>query len=112
MQNEKVTSGKKPSYSERRISQVRELKTLIWALDLDEGIRFIADFLNYKDGAFVFITKCDDKFCVSIKERVFDKSLNEFVPGAKEQWKYFETAESAWNYVNKLLRMPLEAYYY
>ncbi len=114
------TSGEKPSeaaedrigYSERRISSIKELKTLVWGLDLDEGIRFVADLPGHKDGAFVFLTRCDDKFCVSIKERRYDEGLKEYVPAGKEQWKYFETAESLWNYATKLLKLPLEAYYY
>jgi hypothetical protein len=103
----------KPSgYSERKITQLRELKTIIWGLDLDEGIRFIVDLPGYKDGAFLFLTKGDDKYCVSLKERVLDEKGGQFVPGGKEQWKYFETAETAWAYVSKFLKTPIEAYYY
>jgi len=111
LSNEKKVASK-PGYSERKITQLREFKNLVWGLELDEGIRWIADYPNYKDGAFLFLTKCDDKYCVSIKERVFDKAMNDFVPGGKEQWKYFETAESAWNYISKTLRTPIEAFYY
>lgn len=100
------------SYHERRITQLRELKTLLWGLDLDEGIRFVADVPGYEKGAFFFLTKCDDRFCLNIKERVLDPSSNELVPGGKEQWKYFETAEAAWNYTSKFLKSPVEAYYY
>jgi hypothetical protein len=99
-------------YSERKITQIRELKTLLWGLDMDEGLRFTAEMPGYENGAFVFVTKCDDRLCVNIKERIKDPSTNEFVPGGKEQWKYFETPEAAWNYVTKLLKPPFEAYYY
>lgn len=99
------------SYSERKITQVRELKTLLWGMELDEGIRFMADYPGYEKGAFVFVTKCDDKYCISIKDKVSDES-GELVPGGKEQWKYFETAEAAWNFISKLLKHPFEAYYY
>jgi hypothetical protein len=99
-------------YSERKITQIRELKNLLWGLDLDEGIRFMAELPGYGKGAFVFITKCDDKFCVNIKERIQDEATKELVPGGKEQWKYFETAEAAWNFVSKLLKPPFEAFYY
>jgi hypothetical protein len=113
-----LNEGKSPSssgdsgYSERKITQLRELKTLFWSLDLDEGIRFVADVPGYEKGAFVFLTKCDDRFCINIKERVLDTASNRFVPGSKEQWKYFETAEAAWNYASKYLKSPIEAYYY
>ena len=103
---------KSMGYNERRITQLRELKTIVWGLDLDEGIRFVVDMQGFKDGAFLFLTKSDDKYCVSIKERVYDERDQQFVPGDKDQWKYFETAETAWAYVSKLLKTPLEAYYY
>jgi hypothetical protein len=105
-------SPKIAGYSERKITQVRELKTLLWGLELDEGIRFVAEIPNYENGAFVFVTKCDDKFCVNIKEKVMDEATKEFVPGGKEQWKYFETAEAAWIYISKFLKPPFEAFYY
>lgn len=101
-----------PDYTERKITQLRELKTLFWSLDLDEGIRFVADVAGYEKGAFFFLNKSDDKFCVNIKERVLEPETNQLVPGHKEQWKYFETAESAWNFVSKYLKPPIEAYYY
>ncbi len=99
-------------YDERKITQLRELKTIIWGLDLDEGIRFVAELPGYKEGAFVFLTKCDDQYCLSIKEKVMDDTTKRFVPGGREQWKYFETAESAWAYVSRFLKPPFEAYYY
>ncbi|MHB1908963.1 MAG: hypothetical protein ACYCQJ_08860 [Nitrososphaerales archaeon] len=88
------------------------MKTLLWGIDLDEGIRFVAEVPGYKDKAFVFITRCEDKICITIRERIFDPALGEFVPGGKEQWKYFEVPEAAWQYVTKLLKTPFEAYYY
>jgi hypothetical protein len=105
-------SGEEESYRERKITQTRELKTLLWGLDLDEGIRFMADYPTYERGAFVFVTKCDDKYCINVKDKLKDESTGEFVPGGKEQWKYFETAEAAWNFISKLLKHPFEAYYY
>lgn len=113
MSEDKSPSASEDSgYSERKITQLRELKTLFWSLDLDEGIRFVADVPGYEKGAFVFLTKCDDRFCINTKERVLDPATNQFVPGTKEQWKYFETAEAAWNYASKYLKPPIEAYYY
>ena len=99
-------------YNERKITQVKELKTLLWGLDLDEGIRFVANVPGYEHGAFFFVTKCDDRLCVSIKERVFDKDANDYIPGSKEQWKYFEKAEAAWLFISKYLKPPFEAFYY
>jgi|SRR5579875_2043046 len=101
-----------PVYSERKITQIKELKTLLWGMDLDEGIRFVADVPGYTDGAFVFVTKCEDKLCVIFKDRIKDKKLDAYVPGEKEQWKYFETAETAWQFISKFLKPPIEAYYY
>jgi hypothetical protein len=100
------------SYGERKITQMKELKLLFWGLDLDEGIRLVAEIPGYENGAFVFATRCNDKICVSIKERVFDKDLNDYVPGGREQWKYFEKADAAWLFFSKFLKQPLEAYYY
>jgi hypothetical protein len=102
----------KRGYEERKITQLKELKAIIWGLDLDEGVRFVADIPGYPEGAFVFITKCEDRICISMKERILDKSSNQYLPGAKEQWKYFETPEAAWQYTMKLLKQPFEAYYY
>ena len=109
---ESSKKAEKLGYSERKITQLRELKTIIWGLDLDEGIRFSIDYPGYKDGAFLFLTKCDDKYCASIREKVLDPSNNQYYPGGKEQWKYFETAESAWGFVGKFLKNPIEAFYY
>ena len=102
----------KPSYSERKITQIKELKTLLWGLELDEGIRFEAQVAGYEKGAYFFVTKRDDRICISIKEKVFDSSVNGYVPGPKEQWKYFETAEAAWQFISKYLKPPFEAFYY
>jgi hypothetical protein len=90
---EKPDNVDESGYHERKITQLRELKTLLWGLDLDEGIRFVAEIPGYEKGAFVFLS-------------------NELVPGGKEQWKYFETAEAAWTYASKFLKTPIEAYYY
>jgi hypothetical protein len=112
-QNEpKQSRRSKHGYGERKVTKLNELKSLVWALDLDEGIRFVAKVHGYPGKSFVFITKCDDKVCVTIKERILDKSLNEYVPGGKEEWKYFETPESAWEYITTFLPAPVEAYYY
>jgi hypothetical protein len=111
-QQQQEDAGGKESYAERKITQIRELKTLLWGLDLDEGIRFTAEVPGFEKGAFVFVTKCDDKYCINVKEKIRDEASGESVPGGKEQWKYFETAEAAWNYVSKLLKHPFEVYYY
>ncbi len=112
MPRDKAEFSGTESYSERKITQIRELKTLLWGLDLDEGIRFVADVPGFEKSAFVFVTKCDDKYCISVKEQTLDETTGEKVPGGKEQWKYFETAEAAWNYISKLLKHPFEVFYY
>lgn len=113
--SQKASRPRRPkgsSYSERKITQLGELKNIVMGLDLDEGIRFVVDVPGYEGKAFVFATKGDDKICIVTKERVFDKNINQYVPGGKEQWKYFETPDEAWDYVSKLLKPPIEAYYY
>jgi hypothetical protein len=85
---------------------------LLWGLDLDEGLRFVGKVEGYANGAFFFVTKCEDRFCVAIKDRVFDKEANDFVPGEKERWKYFETPEAAWQYISKYLTPKFEVFYY
>jgi len=112
MARDKPESSRAESYSERKITQIRELKNLLWGLDLDEGIRFVAEVPGFEKSAFVFVTKCDDKYCISVKEQIRDETSSELIPGGKEQWKYFETAEAAWNYMSKLLKHPFEAFYY
>jgi hypothetical protein len=107
-----ATAKRKGRYSERLITNIRELKTLVLGLDLDEGIRFVADIEGYEKGAFVFLTKCGEELCVSIKERVLDKSSRAYVPGAREEWKYFKTPEEAWAFIVKLVKEPIRAYYY
>jgi hypothetical protein len=112
-QNEsKQTKHTKHGYGERKVTTLDELKTLLWGLDLDEGIRFTAEVPGRTGKSFVFVTKCYEKICVSTKERIFDKGLNKFVPGGKEEWKYFENAEEAWMFITGLLKAPIEAYYY
>ncbi|MDG6905377.1 MAG: hypothetical protein JRN20_06300 [Nitrososphaerota archaeon] len=112
MPRDKPETSDDSGYHERKITQIRELKTLLWGLDLDEGIRFAVDVSGYEKGAFFFLTKCDDRYCLNIKERILDPASGELVPGVREQWKYFETAEAAWAYTSKFLKSPLEAYYY
>ncbi len=109
---EKRKSGRVKRYSEKKIEHIKELKTLLWGLDLDEGIRLVAQYPTYENGAFIFLTKSDSQYCVNIKNRVVDDKSGVFVPGEKEQWKYFETAEDAWSFISKYLKTPLEAYYY
>ncbi len=104
--------GDSPIYSEKRISEINELRTLIFGLELDEGIRLVVSLPGYESGAFAFVTKCDDKYCISIREIVKDKETGKAVPGGKEEWKYFESGESVWEFVSKILKRPLEAYYY
>ena len=112
MNGSQKSEGGVPDYAERKITQLRELKALFWGLDLDEGIRFIAEVPGYEKGAFIFLNKSDDMYCINIKERVLDPESNQLIPGEKEQWKYFETPETAWNYVSKYLKSPIEAFYY
>jgi hypothetical protein len=99
-------------YKERKITDLEELKLLISGLDLDEGIRFVAELPGYEHGAFVFITKSGGKFCANIKERVPDGPSGGYVPGKREEWKYFTKPHEAWNFVSKLLKPPIEAFYY
>lgn len=102
----------KHGYYERKITSLDELKTLLWGLDLDEGIRFTAEVPGRTGKSFVFVTKCDEKICISTKDRIFDKGLNKYVPGGKEEWKYFDEIDDAWRFVSELLKAPIEAYYY
>jgi hypothetical protein len=108
----KVSKQRDRGYKERKITQLSELKNLVWGLDLDEGIRFLANVPGREGRSFVFVTKCDEKICVTTKDRILDKSLNEYIPGGKEEWKYFESPESAWQFISSLLKTPIEAYYY
>jgi hypothetical protein len=105
-------NSKYEGYHERKITDLEQLKLLVSGLDLDEGIRFLAELSGYDQGAFVFLTRTGGKFCANIKERVKDSKTGEYVPGKKEEWKYFMKPSEAWSFVSKLLKPPIEAYYY
>jgi hypothetical protein len=105
-------TGKYDGYHERKITDLEQLKLLVSGLDLDEGIRFTAEIPGYENGAFVFLTRTGGKFCANIKEKVKDTKSGEYVPGTKEEWKYFTRPGEVWNFVSKLLNPPFEAYYY
>lgn len=110
----KDSSRSYAGYSEKKITDLEELKLLISGLELDEGIRFVANFEGYKDGAFVFLSRCgdNDKFCANLKERVYDEASRSFVPGMREEWKYFDRPSEVWSYTKRILKPPVEAYYY
>lgn len=105
-------SSKRMGYSEKRINDLQELKLLVWSLELDEGIRFVTEMPEYRDGAFVFLTKSGGRFVANIKERVFDETLGNYVPGSHEEWMYFDKAQDVWSFVTKLLKPQFEAFYY
>lgn len=110
--SENEVRGQRTGYSERRVTDLQELKALVWGLELDEGIRFVTQVPEYKDGAFVFLTKSGGRYVANIKERVFDQTLGNFIPGTQEHWTYFEKSYEVWNFVTKLLKPQFEAYYY
>src|SRR5579871_81490 len=113
-QGQQTQARRKHSYGERKITNIEELKTLVWGLDLDEGIRFIEEVPGRPGKSFVFITKCGEQICITTKERIFDRAMNKYVPGGHEEWKYFNTPEEAWKYIvgDLLKKSPIEAYYY
>ncbi|MDG6996142.1 MAG: hypothetical protein JRN52_09465 [Nitrososphaerota archaeon] len=99
-------------YREKKITDLQELKLLVWGMELDEGIRFVADMPPYENGAFVFLTKSGGRFIANAKERVYDEASRNYIPGSKEEWKYFDKPHEVWNFVTKLLKPQFEAFYY
>ncbi|MCL4519271.1 MAG: hypothetical protein M1587_08755 [Thaumarchaeota archaeon] len=99
-------------YSEKKITDIQELKLLVWGMDLDEGIRFVTEIPGYKEGAYVFLTRSEGKFIANVKERVFDESSKNYLPGSKEEWKYFDRPNEAWSFVTKFLGPKFEVFYY
>ncbi|MBI2184488.1 MAG: hypothetical protein HYU39_05960 [Thaumarchaeota archaeon] len=99
-------------YREQKIRSVGELKKLIGALELDEGIRLLGNNPNFKGGGFIFITKSRGKYCVNFCDRVRDKDLGAYVPGGKEEFHYTAKAEEVWSMVEDRFATPLRASIY
>ncbi|MBI4258692.1 MAG: hypothetical protein HY619_07035 [Thaumarchaeota archaeon] len=99
-------------YREQKVRSIGELKKLIDALELDEGIRLQGKSKDFKDGGFIFITKSRGKYCVNFCDKVKDKALRAYVPGGREEFHYLSRAEEVWSLVNGKFATPLKAAIY
>ncbi len=108
----------KKKYPERRISSFKELKMIINALDLDDGVRVLGNITGLNGGGFIFIStvesisKMTKKYCVNTVDRVFNKEANMFIPEGKEVFLYFVDSEEVIKYIEKNATKPLKSWYY
>lgn len=99
-------------FSERRIRSLRELRKVVDSLDLDEGVRVLGRFEELRGGGFIFINKSSNLYCVNTAERIYSEEMGTHVPGGREEFLYFKTAEETIRYVEKNAAKPLEAWSY
>lgn len=101
---------------EKPVQSMRELKRLIKALDLDEGIRVIGSFKSLRGGGFIFIstvhTSSPENYCINISERIYDEGAKTDLPGGKEEFHYFSDAEEVFRFVERNAAKPLQAWSY
>ncbi len=102
--------------SEKQVRNLRELKRLIKALDLDEGIRVVGDFRALRGGGFIFIstvhTPASESYCVNISERIYDDEAKAYLPGGREEFRYFADDDEVFLFVERNAVKPLQAWSY
>lgn len=97
-------------YQEYKIKNLKKLKELIYTLDLDEGIRILADE-NKTNYFFIFITKLDDVFTINLTNKKIDE--NGFtIPGNKNLWFTKTDPNNVINIINSKMKFPIEAWSY
>jgi hypothetical protein len=99
-------------YNDKKIKNLEELRRLINALELDEGIRIIGSDSRFKRGGFIFITKQAEKYCVNICDRIFDIEYSSYIPGGKEEFLYFSDPNEVFEQLNNRMKKPLSAWFY
>ena len=102
----------KTRYTDRHIRGFPLLKTLIGALDLDEGIRIQGKVRGFARGGYIFVTKSRGRYCVNICEQLKDPRSGTYVPGGREEWYYFEGAVAVLRCIRPILKSPLLAWAY
>jgi hypothetical protein len=113
MTKEKVERpGTVEIYSERSITNERDLLDFIEALDEDEGIRVEGNLKNHTEGGFIFVGYYRGSYCVNICDRVWSPKLQKYIAGGKDEWYYFDTGKQAYNFVMKEARRPMRAWLY
>ena len=60
----------KKKYPERRISSFKELKMIINALDLDDGVRVLGNISGLNGGGFIFISPVTQLIVFLIKKLI------------------------------------------
>lgn len=101
---------------EKPVQSISELKRLIKALDLDEGIRVVGSFKALRGGGFIFIstvhTSSPENYCINISERIYDEGAKTYLPGGKEEFHYFSDADEVFRFVERNAAKPLQAWSY
>ena len=97
---------------ERRIRNIEDLKKVIKTIELDEGIRIYGEIPGFEHGGFIFITKTSNKYCVNICDRIYDRKLEDYIPGGKEDFFPFNTPEEVYEFIKTRISQPLIAWYY
>lgn len=96
-------------YKEKKIKSIREAMEV---LDPDSGIRLRTKLKRNNNEKFVFITRSGGRYVVNTADPVLDKSSGKEVPGGREDWLFFDTCEEAWQALNNLIIIPMEAWLY
>jgi hypothetical protein len=99
-------------YSERSITNERDLLDFIEALDEDEGIRVEGNLENHTEGGFIFVGYYRGNYCVNICDRVWSPKLRKHIAGGKYEWYYVDTGKQAFTFVMKEARRPVRAWLY
>lgn len=99
-------------YQEKRIRSTQELRRLIDALELDEGIRVLGALKGFEDGGFIFVTRSRGTYCVNFCGRVYEPSLGARVPGGKEEFHHVSSSMAVWDMIKGKSAAPFQAVIY
>ena len=99
-------------YSERRITNERDLLDYVEALDEDEGIRIDGSLKNHENGGLIFVGTYRGSYCVNICDKVWAPKLRRYIAGGKDEWYYFDKGKEAFRFALKEAKKPLRAWLY
>lgn len=94
-------------YRERKLRDLEELRKAIEGLEQDEGIRMAA-----KGGGFIFITRDEEHYTLSITEGFYEPRSRRHLPGGKETWLYPKKSGEVWEIALKKMESPVRAWLY
>jgi hypothetical protein len=99
-------------YREERIRSFKELRDRVRALDEDEGIRIFGRVKGFRNGGFIFLGIYVERYCVMIRDRVWDPKRGAYSVGPRRKYLYFHSMEELWEFLKGAIERPLKAWLY